>query len=131
MKKLTFIVFLGLAISCSVSKQSSAPLEEGELFITRKYLGVFIDYRVTGPDTFSGPSLIWVKTSMQSTYGIISAYGKKCEFSVGERVYLTRKYYSPGGVSEYWVYTIENDSSVFYRLTDFQNDHKVFVKDWF
>jgi hypothetical protein len=131
MKKLTFIVFLGLAISCSVSKQSSDPLEEGEIFITRKYLGVFIDYRVTGPETFSGPSLIWVKTSMESTYGKISAYGKKCDFSVGDRIYLTRQYYSPGGVSEYWVYTIENDSSVYYRITDFQNDHKVLVKDWF
>ena len=99
--------------------------------ITRKYVGLYMDYRQTGSETFSGTNLIWIKTSLESTYGKISAYGKKCEFSVGDRLYLTRKYYSPGGVSEYWEYIIENDSSVYYRVTEFQNDHKVFVKDWF
>jgi len=131
MKKLFFLVLLGLIISCSISNQPSSFLEEGEFSITRRYIGDFIDYRHTGPETFSGISLIWVKTSMEKTYGKISAYGKACEFSVGDRIYLTRKYYSPGGISAYWEYSIENDSSVYYRVTDFQNDHKVFVKDWF
>lgn len=131
MKKLFFLVISSLAISCSVSNQSSSSLKEGEFFITRKYVGDFLDYRQTGPENFSGTSLIWIKTSMESTYGRISAYSKKCEFKVGERLYLTRKYYSPGGVSEYWEYNIENDSSVYYKVTEYQNDHKVFVKDWF
>jgi hypothetical protein len=131
MKKLLCLVLFGLTISCSTSNQSSSYLEEGELFITRKYIGDYIDYRQTGPDTFSGTSLIWIKTSMEDTYGKISAYAKKCEFSPGDRIFLTRSFYSPGGISEYWVYTIENDSSIYYRVTDFQNDHRVLVKDWF
>jgi hypothetical protein len=131
MKKLLFLVILGLSGSCSISNQSSATLEEDEFIITRKYVGDYIDFRHTGSDNFSGTSLIWIKTSMENTYGKISAYGKSCEFSVGERLYLTRKFYSPGGISEYWIYTIENDSSLYYRLTDFQNDHKVLAKDWF
>jgi hypothetical protein len=68
---------------------------------------------------------------MENTFGKISAYGKKCEFSVGDKLYLRRTYYTPGGISGYWTYQIENDSSVYYRLTDFQNDKKVFVKSWF
>ena len=131
MKKLLYLVIFGLSVSCSISNQSSDVLEEDEFIITRKCIGDYIDFRHTGSDTFSGTNLIWVKTSMESTYGKISAYGKNCEFSAGERVYLTRKYYSPGGISEYWIYSIENDSSVYYRVTDFQNDHKVLVKDWF
>ena len=131
MKKLLFLVISGLTISCSMSNQPSSYLKEGEFIITRKYIGDYIDYRHTGAETFSGTSLIWVKTTMENTYGIISAYGKKCEFSIGDRIYLSRSYYSPGGISEYWVYTIENDSSVYYRVTDFQNDHKVLVKNWF
>ena len=131
MKKLFLLAIMGLTFSCSTLNQPSTFLEESELFVTRKYIGNYIDYRQTGIDTFSGISLIWVKTSMENTYGKISAYGKKCEFSVGDRIYLTRKYYSPGGISAYWIYNIENDSSVFYRVTDFQNDHKVLVKDWF
>lgn len=131
MKKLFLLVLIDLTISCSISNQPSSFLEDGEFFITRKYVGNYIEYRHTGIDTFSGTNLIWIKTSMENTYGKISAYGKKCEFSVGERLYLTRKYYSPGEISEYWVYIIENDSSLYYRVTEFQNDHKVMVKDWF
>lgn len=131
MMKLLFLLIFGLTVSCSISNQSSIYLEEGELFITRKYIGNYIEYRYTGMDTFSGTSLIWIKTSMEDVYGKISAYGKKCEFTVGDRLYLTRKYYSPGGISAYWVYNIENDSTVYYRVTDFQNDHKVLVKNWF
>jgi hypothetical protein len=68
---------------------------------------------------------------MEKTYGKISAYGEKCEFSVGDRLYLTRTYYSPGGISAYWVYNIENASSLYYKVTEFQNDRKVLVQSWF
>lgn len=131
MKKLFLLAIMGLTFSCSASNQSSTFLEESELFVTRKYIGNYIDYRHTGIDTFSGIGLIWIKTSMENTYGKISAYGKKCEFTVGDRLYLTRKYFSPGGISAYWIYNIENDSTVYYRVTDFQNDHKLLVKDLF
>lgn len=113
------------------SKKSSLIIEEEGLVITRKYVGTFIEYRHTGYETNEGPNLIWIKTSMQNTYGRISAYGKKCEFLAGDKLYLRRIYYSPGGISGYWTYQIENDSSVYYRVTDFQNDKKVFAESWF
>lgn len=94
-------------------------------------MGDYIEYRHTGSETLSGANLIWIKTTMESTYGKICAYGKKCEFSKGDRLYLRRTYYSPGGVTGYWVYEIGNDSDVSYKLTDFQSDHKVFVQSWY
>lgn len=130
MKKLFFLILAGVIGSCTVSKQS-AHFEEDQLLITRKYMGDFLDYRHTGMETMSGPNIIWIKTSLDTTYGKLSAYGKKCDFNVGDRLYLRRIYYSPGGVTGYWEYRIENDSSLFYRLTDFQHDNKVAVQDWF
>jgi len=112
-------------------KKPSPDVLEDKLFLSRKYAGKFIDYRHTGPTTFNGPNIIWIKTSMESTFGKISAYGKKCVFSTGDNLYLKRTYYNPGGISGYWVYQIENDSSVFYRLSDFQHDQKVAIETWF
>ncbi len=114
-----------------ISIKPAPPPEENDLFIIRKYIGHFIDYRHTGPETYGGPNIIWIKTSMDKMYGKISAYGKKCDFSVGDNLYLKRTYYSPGGVGGYWVYQIENDSSVYYRCTNFQHDKKVMVETWF
>lgn len=113
------------------SKKPDQTIIEDKLLVSRKYIGSYLDYRHTGPDTYNGPNLIWIKTSMDKTYGKISAYGKKCEFSVGNKLYLKRRFYSPGGVSGYWEYQIENDSSVYYKLTDFQYDRKVYVETWF
>jgi hypothetical protein len=112
-------------------KKPSPDVLEDKLFLSRKFAGRFIDYRHTGPTTFNGPNIIWIKTSMESIFGKISAYGKKCGFSTGDNLYLKRTYYNPGGISGYWVYQIENDSSVFYRLSDFQHDQKVAVETWF
>lgn len=113
------------------SKKSDDLLEEDELLITRKYIGNFLDYRHTGPDTYSGSNLIWIKTSMDKTLGKISAYGKTCRFSVGDRLYLRKLYYSQGNVSGYWIYQIENDSSIFYRVSEYQYDQKVSVETMF
>jgi len=131
MNKSLFVLVLVLTVSCSSSKKASSGINEDELIITRKYVGVFMDYRHTGPENYDGPNIIWVKTSMEDMYGKISAYGKKCEFAEGDRLYLRRTFYSPGIVSGYWVYTLENDSSVSYRATDLQHDREVFIKTWF
>jgi hypothetical protein len=104
---------------------------EEKLFVNRKFVGTFVDYRHTGPNTLNGPNIIWIKTSLESIYGKISAYGKKCKFSVGDRLYLRRSNFSPGGVSGYWVYQIENDSAVYYKATDFQHDRKVSIETIF
>lgn len=120
-----------VATACSPLKKNSSAVPEDDLVITRKYVGDFIEYRHTGPENYEGPNIIWVKTSLESLYGKISAYGKKCDFSPGDRLYLRRVFYSPGIVSGYWVYIIENDSSTSYRATDLQHDREVYVRTWF
>jgi len=122
---------MSIIISCSTAKKTSSILEADEILITRKYIGNFIEYRHTGPDTFDGPNIIWIKTTLDNTYGKISAYGKKCDFSAGDRIYLKRSYYTPGTVSGYWIYQVENDSSVYYRASDYQYDKKVLIQSWF
>jgi hypothetical protein len=113
------------------TKKSSALIVEDEMVIVRKYVGKFIDYRHTGYESYGGPNLIWIKTSLEKAYGKISAYGKNCEFSMGDNLYIKRILYTPGGISGYWIYQIENDSSMYYRVSDFQSDKKVFVESWF
>ena len=127
----TQILNVPFAAHLKSSKNPSETIIEDKLFISRKYVGNFVDYRQTGPKDSNGPNLIWIKTTMDATFGKISAYGKKCEFSVGDKLYLKRAYFSPGGIFGYWVYQIENDSSVYYRLTDFQHDRKVYAETWF
>lgn len=113
------------------SKNSPGEVISDKLFIRRKFAGKFVDFRQTGPNEGNGPNIIWIKTSMESVYGKLSAYGKKCKFSPGDNLYIKRSYYNPGGVSGYWVYRVENDSAVYYRLTDFQHDRKIPVETWF
>jgi hypothetical protein len=113
------------------SKKSGNSITEDKIFISRKFVGTFIDYRHTGPESYNGPNLIWIKTSLENIYGKISAYGKKCKFSPGDKLYIRRSNFVPGGISGYWIYQIENDSSVYYKVTDFQHDSKVDVETWF
>ncbi len=131
MKKLILLVLITATASCSILQRSSSSIAEDELIITRKYIGDFIEFRHTGPENYDGPNIIWLKTTLENTYGKISAYGKKCDFSEGDRLYLRRVYYSPGIVSGYWVYYVENDTSVSYRATDLQHDREVYIKSWF
>jgi hypothetical protein len=132
MKKLFLMVLTGIILtSCSTTRKSYTVLAEDELMITRKYVGYYVDYRLTDPEEFRGVNIIWIKTSRDSTYGKISAYGRRCEFSPGDRLYLRRTYLSPGGISGYWIYKIENDASVTYKLTEFQHDREVSIGTWF
>jgi len=112
-------------------KKDKDNLKEDKLLISRKYVGKFLDYRQTGPDDYNGPNITWIKTTMDNTFGKISVMGKKCEFSVGDNLYIKRSYYSPGGVFGFWEYRIENDSTLYYRVTDYQHDQKVLVESWF
>lgn len=113
------------------ARRSTEIVIEDEFLITRKYIGEYLEYRHTGPETSDGPNIIWIKTSMDKTFGKFSAYGKNCEFAAGDNLYLRRIFYSPGDVSGYWIYQIENNSSVYYRLTEFQYDKKVYVETLF
>jgi hypothetical protein len=131
MKRIVVLIIALVAVSCGTQKKAATGISEEELILTRKYAGDFLEYRHTGPENYDGPNIIWIKTSMENVYGKISAYGRKCDFAVGDRLYLRRTFYSPGIVSGYWVYTIENDAGVSYRATDLQHDREVFIKTWF
>ena len=131
MKKVLLLIFIVITASCGSLKRVPADPEDTGLVITRKYIGNYIDHRLTGPENYDGPNIIWIKTTMENTFGIISAYGRKCDFSEGERLYVRRVYYSPGIVSGYWVYYIENETELAYRATDLQHDREVYIKTWF
>jgi len=129
MKRAWYIILLLLA-SCASTKQSG--VQEDSLIITRKYVGNFVEYRQHIPEKFGEPYLIWIKTTMDSTYGKISAYSERCDFKEGDRLYIKRIQLSPGPVSTYWEYQIESDdNSVSYKLSEFQHDRKNLIRNWF
>jgi hypothetical protein len=113
------------------AKRSTEIVIEDEFLMTRKYIGDFQAYRHTGPETSDGPNILWIKTSMDKIFGKLSAYGKSCDFIIGDKLYIRRIFYSPGDVSGYWIYQVENDSSIYYRLSEFQYDKKVYVETLF
>jgi hypothetical protein len=127
MKKLILLAFIGLLISCSTSNKSALLLKNDELVITRKYIGDFLDYCHTGPQIIGGHDLIWIKTTIYSSFGDISAYSKTCDFSVGDRIYLKPTCSTPGNFG-YWEYQIENDSSVNYKMSEFRFENNLFVR---
>lgn len=129
MKRVLFIGFI-LLTACATTKQSS--MEEDSILITRKYVGNFVEYRQHIPEKLGEPYLIWIKTTMDSTLGKISAYGERCDFQKGDRLYIKRILLSPGVLSSYWEYQIESDDSQFtYRLSEFQHDRKNLINTWF
>jgi len=129
MKKYGLILLLILGISCTTTKKTGL-LPEDQILVTRQYVGNFIDYRHTEPEKFGDPHIIWIKTTMDSTYGKISAYSKKCEFSVGDKIYLKRTFITPG-VFGHWEYQIENGNNVWYRISEFQYGNKILAQSWF
>jgi hypothetical protein len=129
MKRLIYIGLVLLA-SCASSKQTS--VNEDSLILTRKYVGNFVEYRQHVPEKFGEPFLLWIKTTMDSTYGKISAYGERCDFHKGDRLYIKRIQLSPGPVSTYWEYQIESDDNTnIYKLSEFQHDRKSLISNWF
>ncbi len=129
-RKVLFPFILFLVASCGTSSKTATEPDEDRLYVTRMYIGDYQDYRHTAPARFGDPHLIWIKTSRDSTFGKISAYSKECGFREGDRLYLRRQYVTPG-IYGYWMYQIENDSSVFYRVCEYQNDRKVLVQSWY
>jgi len=120
-----------VALSSCATVKKTTTLPEDELFQTRKYVGNFIEYRHTGPERLGDPHLIWIKTSLESVYGIISAYSRDCQFNVNDRLFIRRIYFTTV-LSEYWLYQIESDSlKKPYRLSKFQYDDKVLIQTWF
>jgi hypothetical protein len=129
----SFLIMLYFITGCGIfnRSESSGSGDESQPVTTRRFAGVFIDYRATVTDDLPKVEVIWIKTSMESRYGKICALGRKCEFSKGDRLYLTKKFFSPGMVGGRWEYYIENDSSVIYQLVEYQSDKKVMSESWF
>jgi hypothetical protein len=130
LKRFLIPALLMIVASCSTATKTATEPEEDRLYVTRMYIGDYQDFRHTAPGKFGDPHLIWIKTSRDTTFGKISAYSRECDFKEGDRLYLCRKYVTPG-VYGYWMYQIENDSSVFYRVSEYQNDRKVLVQSWY
>lgn len=130
MKCLFLVVLMGLLISCSTHKKSYMLLKENELTHTRRYIGNFVDYYCTDPEIFAGISLIWIKTTLYTNYGQLSAYGKVCRFSPDDRLYLKSTYSTSGSFGN-WVYEIENEFSVSYRVSEYRYDDRVMVQNMF
>jgi hypothetical protein len=129
MKRLLFLILTGSIISCGTTKKSSSLLEEDQLFITRKYIGNFLEYCHTGPQIVGGKDLIWIKTTIYQNYGKISAYGKTCDFAIGDKIYLKPISSAPGDIGN-WVYQIENDASINYKVSEFRFENNVFTRNW-
>jgi hypothetical protein len=120
------VLLLTFFSSCATTKDSGV-IPEDELIVTRKYVGNFLDYRHTAPEKATDPHIVWIKTTQDSIYGKLSVLSRECEFKEGDRLFLRRKYVTPG-VWGYWEYQIENDNNVFYKLSEFQHDRKVPVE---
>ena len=127
MKKYLLLLITFIAISCTVLNNQSSFLEEDDLINTRRYIGEYVDYCHTGPEIFGGTNLIWIKTTLYNRYGKISAYGSKCYFNPGDKLYLRRLYATPEACG-IWAYQIENDSSVYYRVSEYRYEQNVLVQ---
>ena len=127
MKKFWIPLLFVSAVSCIAVKKSSPQVQEEQIVVTRKYIGNFIGYYHTEPTIIGGTDLIWIKTTVYSTFGKISAYGKICKFAIGDKIYLQPINSSPGNFG-YWEYRIENDSAVSYKISDYRFENNMFVK---
>jgi hypothetical protein len=115
-------------ISCSAQKKSYTLLKENELFFTRKYIGNYVDHFKADPEVTGGIPLIWIKTTIYPNYGHLSAFGRGCKFSPGDRLFLKSSYTTSGSFGN-WVYEIENESSVSYKVNEYRSGDKVLVQN--
>jgi hypothetical protein len=123
---LLLIVFFTL-ISCSTTRRSSLYIQEDQILLTRKYIGIFVGYFHTAPTIVGGEDLIWIKTTFYDSFGKISAYGKTCGFLIGDKIYLKPTGSTPDKYGN-WLYQIENDNSVSYLVSDFRYENNAFTK---
>jgi hypothetical protein len=127
MKKLLFLIFMSIFISCATERKSVSPLTNNEFRTTRRYLGNFVDYCHTGPDVSGSVHLIWIKTTFYNAFGKISAYGKSCDFSPGDKIYLRSISSTPDAFGK-WEYQVENDSFVVYRVSDYRYENNSLLR---
>ena len=127
MKKFLFLQVFCLIVSCSTQLKMHSHLLDDGVSLTRRYIGNFIDYSHTGPDYCANAHLIWIRTTQFSTFGKLSAFGKDCKFTPGERIYLKRMYSVPNASGE-WEYQVENDSSTVYIVSKYKYYNRFVVR---
>jgi hypothetical protein len=130
---ISFFILLAVIIlleSSCASTRIKEQIPEDELFITRRYIGNFIDYWHVPPGRFGNPHLVWIKTSIDTTATSLSVYTNECSFERGDRLYLRRSFTCPG-IWGSWEYQLENDNNVFYKISEFQYENKVLLQAWF
>lgn len=131
MKKLGLILLMLAGISCSVTNKTRL-LPEDQLFVTRKYVGDFVEGQINPPAYFGSPHILLITTTLDSLYGKISAYSRKCDFRKGERLYV-RRIFQKSDVFGSWIYRIENESplKVTYQISEIRNGDKILAQDWY
>lgn len=130
MKKLIFLAAILLSSCATVTTTRLLP--EDEMFLTRKYVGNFVECKHVEPEKFGDPHIILIKTTLDEMHGLISVYSRKCEFTAGERLYVKRTNVATG-IWGYWEYIIENsqEKPLFYPISEFQYNERTLVQNWF
>lgn len=124
-----FVILLLMTCSCSTVDKPASTVEEDKMYMTRIYIGNFIDFRHTASDDNGNPDLIWITTTRDSIHGRISAHGRECLFSPGEKLYISR-ILSTNGKSQSWQYLIENSDTIRYMINEYHNHKKDLVGTW-
>jgi len=124
-----FLISVVIA-GCSSTRSAS----EGSLVITRKYVGNFLDYRITESNGPLTPDIFWIKTTLEGQYGKIGVYAKgEMNFSPDERLYL-RRYAFQNPAMTSWEYRLESSNQeVFYVIygTSIDNSRKAAINRLF
>jgi hypothetical protein len=120
-----------VVVSC-LSVNKSGLLPEDDLFVTRKFVGNFVGCEITPPSKFGNPHLLSITTTLDTLYGKISAYSKKCDFLPGDRLYV-RRVHQTTGIFGSWIYQIENENPVkiSYQISEMRSGKKILAQSWF
>jgi hypothetical protein len=124
------LLLLCMTCSCITVTKPFSVIEEDKLYVTRIFVGNYLDYQHTASDANGNPDLIWITTTQDSIHGKISAYSKECSFSPGERLFL-RRVLTTTGRSQAWVYQVENSDTVSYKINEYQNHNNILVETLF
>jgi hypothetical protein len=125
------MLFILSGVSCAVTKKPGL-MPEDELFVTRKYVGNFVGFDAIDTVSFGNPNVLSITTTLDTIYGKISVYSKKCDFVPGDRLYI-RRVFQTTGVFGSWIYNIENENTtrVSYKISEFRNGDKVLAQRWY
>jgi hypothetical protein len=106
-------IFTMVIAGCSSTRSAS----EGSLVVTRKYVGNFLDYRLTDDAGPLAPDIYWIKTTLEGQYGKIGVYAKgEMNFSPLDRLYL-RRYAFQNPAMTTWEYRLESSNQeIFYII---------------